>query len=158
MQSLDELEELRIRLAELAGSVSHRLDNLEADPARLDLIEERLAILERLCRKHGGDTAAVLARRAEMEAELAEHLERETEELIARGVPRAEARRQASATMGRMDAIKEECRDARGTAVWEQLRQDVSFGVRLLVKNRTFSSMALATMRSRESGAPERIR
>lgn len=67
-----ELEELRIRLAELAGSLSHRLDGLEADPARLDLIEERLAILERLCRKHGGDTAAVLARRAEMEAELAE--------------------------------------------------------------------------------------
>lgn len=67
-----ELEELRIRLAELASSLSHRLDGLEADPARLDLIEERLAILERLCRKHGGDTAAVLARRAEMEAELAE--------------------------------------------------------------------------------------
>ncbi|HEX5719498.1 MAG TPA: DNA repair protein RecN [Thermoanaerobaculia bacterium] len=67
-----ELEELRIRIAELASSVSHRLDGLEADPARLDMIEERLAILERLCRKHGGDTAAVLARRAEMEAELAE--------------------------------------------------------------------------------------
>lgn len=67
-----ELEELRIRLAELAGAVSHRLDGLEADPARLDLVEERLAVLERLCRKHGGDTAAVLARRAEMESELAE--------------------------------------------------------------------------------------
>jgi DNA repair protein RecN (Recombination protein N) len=67
-----ELEELRIRLAELAGSVSRRLDGLEADPARLDSIEERLALLERLCRKHGGDTAAVLARRAEIEAELAE--------------------------------------------------------------------------------------
>ncbi len=67
-----ELEELRIRIAELASTVSHRLDGLEADPARLDMIEERLAILERLCRKHGGDTAALLARRAEMEAELAE--------------------------------------------------------------------------------------
>ncbi len=67
-----ELEELRIRLAELAAAVGHRLDGLEADPARLDSIEERLALLERLCRKHGGDTAAVLARRAEIEAELAE--------------------------------------------------------------------------------------
>jgi DNA repair protein RecN (Recombination protein N) len=67
-----ELEELRIRLAELAGSLSRRLDGLEADPARLDLLEERLALLERLCRKHGGDTAAVLARRAEIEAELTE--------------------------------------------------------------------------------------
>ncbi len=48
--------------------------------------------------------------------------------------------------MGRLDAIKEECRDSRGTAGWEQLKQDISFGVRLLLKNRTFSSMALATM------------
>ncbi len=67
-----ELDEIRIRAAELATAVSHRLDNLEADPARLDQIEERLALVERLCRKHGGDTAAVLARRQEIEAELAE--------------------------------------------------------------------------------------
>ncbi|HEV2844877.1 MAG TPA: DNA repair protein RecN, partial [Thermoanaerobaculia bacterium] len=67
-----ELEEVRIRLSELARSVQHRLDGLEADPARLDFVEERLAVIERLCRKHGGDSAAVLARRAEIEAELAE--------------------------------------------------------------------------------------
>jgi DNA repair protein RecN (Recombination protein N) len=67
-----ELEEVRIRLAEMARAVQHRLDGLEADPARLDAIEERLALLERLLRKHGGDTPAVLARRAEIEAELAE--------------------------------------------------------------------------------------
>ena len=67
-----ELDEIRIRVAELATSLSHRLDGLEADPARLDQIEERLALLERLCRKHGGDTVAVLARRQEIEAELAE--------------------------------------------------------------------------------------
>ncbi len=67
-----ELEEARIRLSETARALQHRLDGLEADPARLDAIEERLATLERLFRKHGGDSAAVLARRAEIEAELAE--------------------------------------------------------------------------------------
>ncbi len=67
-----ELEEARIRLTETARSLQHRLDGLEADPARLDFIEERLATLERLCRKHGGSSGAVLARRAEIEAELAE--------------------------------------------------------------------------------------
>ena len=81
-----------------------------------------------------------------MEAELADHLESETEELIARGASASEARRRARETMGRVDAIKEECRDSRGTAGWEQLKQDISFGLRLLLKNRTFSSMALATM------------
>ena len=67
-----ELEEARIRLTETARSLQHRLDGLEADPARLDFVEERLAVIERLCRKHGGDSGAVLARRAEIEAELAE--------------------------------------------------------------------------------------
>lgn len=67
-----ELEEVRIRLTETARSLQHRLDGLEADPARLDFVEERLALIERLCRKHGGDSTAVLARRSEIEAELAE--------------------------------------------------------------------------------------
>src|SRR5438477_976561 len=82
----------------------------------------------------------------ELEAELADHLEREASALTALGVAGTEARRRARATMGRMDSIKEECRDSRGTAGWEQLKQDVSFGVRLLLKNRTFSCIALATM------------
>ncbi len=67
-----ELEEARIRVTDLATGLSRRLDGLDADPARLDAIEERLALLERLCRRHGGDLARVLARRAEMAAELAE--------------------------------------------------------------------------------------
>ena len=67
-----ELEEARIRVTELATSLSRRLDGLDADPARLDAIEERLALLERLSRRHGGDLAQVLARRVEMAAELAE--------------------------------------------------------------------------------------
>src|SRR5260370_6323061 len=82
----------------------------------------------------------------EMEAELAEHLECEVKELIALGVPPAKARERARATMGRLDTIKEECRDSRGTVVWEQLKQDIAFGVRLLLKNRTFSAMALVTI------------
>jgi DNA repair protein RecN (Recombination protein N) len=67
-----EIDEARIRLEETARSLRGRLDGLEADPARLDFVEERLATIERLLRKHGGDSGAVLARRAEIEAELAE--------------------------------------------------------------------------------------
>ena len=67
-----EIEEARIRLEETARSLRHRLDGLEADPPRLDFVEGRLATIDRMIRKHGGDSGAVLARRAEIEAELAE--------------------------------------------------------------------------------------
>ncbi len=92
--------------------------------------------------------AVVLRSRVEqeMEAELAAHVEAETRELRARGFDAAEARRRALATMGHVELIKEECRDSRGTALWEEFRHDVAFGVRMLLKNRTFSCMALATM------------
>ncbi len=68
------LEEARIRIADLAGELSRRLDAFEADPARLDAVERRLEAVERLCRRYGGGggTAEVLARRREIEAEVAE--------------------------------------------------------------------------------------
>jgi putative ABC transport system permease protein len=82
----------------------------------------------------------------EMETELADHLACETESLIARGVPEPEARKQAHAAMGRLAIVKEECRDSRGTAAWEQLKQDALFGARMLARNRTFSLTALITI------------
>lgn len=69
---LQELEELRIRLGELASGLRDRVDGLEADPGRLNEVEERLAVVERLIKKHGGSTHAVLVRRHEMGEELDE--------------------------------------------------------------------------------------
>jgi DNA repair protein RecN (Recombination protein N) len=68
----EELEELRIRAAELVRALQDRRDRVEADPRRLDAVEERLATLERLCRKYGATTAEVLERRQAIAAELAE--------------------------------------------------------------------------------------
>ena len=67
-----ELAEVGIRLGEVAAALARRLSRLEADPRRLDAVEERLALLERLCRRHGGDVAAVIARGHEIAAELAD--------------------------------------------------------------------------------------
>ncbi len=67
-----EIEDCRIRLADLVGAVRERLDDVEADPGRLDVVESRLATLERLLRKYGGSSADVLARRAEIGRELDE--------------------------------------------------------------------------------------
>ena len=68
---VEELEELRIRLGELEGPLRGRSDEVEADPDRLNAIEDRLAILERLFKKHGPTTHEVLARRDEMRDDLA---------------------------------------------------------------------------------------
>lgn len=83
---------------------------------------------------------------SELESELADHIASETEDLIARGVAPADAHRRALESLGRVAVLKDECRDARGTAGWEDLRQDIRFGLRLLLKHRTYSLMALATM------------
>jgi len=82
----------------------------------------------------------------ELHAELADHLESEVDQLMAQGIPPNEARRRARATMGQLSKIEEECRDARGTLAWDQFQQDLTFGVRLLARHRTFSLMALATI------------
>jgi DNA repair protein RecN (Recombination protein N) len=98
-----ELEELRIRLADLATTLGRRVDDLEADPDRLNAVEERLALLERIFRKHDVDSAAVLARRQEIEAELAE-LEGDDanrDELAAKVAAALEEYRQAAVTLSK---------------------------------------------------------
>lgn len=82
----------------------------------------------------------------EMEAEMADHLATEIEDLTRRGNSAGQAEKRARETMGRLDILKEECRDARGVTWWDHFRQDAVFASRLLAKNRTFSVMALATM------------
>ncbi len=63
---------LRTASAELedaASSLRTYLGRLQADPQRLLEVEDRLDALRRLCRKHGGDLAGVLARAEALRAE-----------------------------------------------------------------------------------------
>ena len=69
---LAELAEAGIRIAEVARALRERVDRIEADPTTLDRVEERLARLERLCRKYGSDSRAVLAARRRIQGELDE--------------------------------------------------------------------------------------
>jgi DNA repair protein RecN (Recombination protein N) len=98
--ALDELAgrlaALRIEAEDLGGELRRYADSLEAEPGRLQEVEERLEAYERLERKHGGSVAAVIAhaercraQREELEqaevaveraeAELAEAVERRDE-------------------------------------------------------------------------------
>lgn len=53
-ESLPALEESVIRLQDVAGDLTRYLDKLEADPSRQELVEQRLATIESLARKHRG--------------------------------------------------------------------------------------------------------
>jgi DNA repair protein RecN (Recombination protein N) len=63
--ALDALAErwrgVALEAAELARDLRDYAEALEAEPGRLDAVEERLAVLDRLRRKHGGSIGAVLA-------------------------------------------------------------------------------------------------
>jgi DNA repair protein RecN (Recombination protein N) len=79
------LASLRLEAEDLGAELRRYADSLEAEPGRLDVVEERLDLYDRLERKHGGSVAAVLAhaeRCREEHARLA-HAEIETERMEA---------------------------------------------------------------------------
>jgi DNA repair protein RecN (Recombination protein N) len=55
------LSAARVALDDLARALGDYLGRLEADPARLDEVEDRLALLDRLKRKYGGSVEEMLA-------------------------------------------------------------------------------------------------
>ena len=67
-----ELEEIHVRLGDLESTLGRRREEVEADPRRLNAIEDRLALLERLLRKYGDDSAQVLAHRERLAGQLEE--------------------------------------------------------------------------------------
>lgn len=66
------LEELSESVREISRELDAIASAAEADPARLDAIEERLYAIEKLKKKYGGDLPSVLASLAGAERELAE--------------------------------------------------------------------------------------
>ena len=60
-EMLAQIQPATIALQETAYALSHYLGKLEADPARLDQVEDRLAALEKLKRKYGPAVENVLA-------------------------------------------------------------------------------------------------
>jgi hypothetical protein len=73
-------------------------------------------------------------------------LNQEIEEGLALGLSPEEARRAALKKMGGIAQIQEECRDMRGTNFLENLKQDLGYGVRTLVKNPGFTAVMLLTL------------
>src|SRR5215510_13511459 len=75
----------------------------------------------------------------QLDDELRYHLEREIEQNLKNGMGEEEARYAAMRAFGNVGLSKEECRDARGVKFLEDLRRDIRYSLRLLIKSPAFT-------------------
>ncbi|MCB0827804.1 MAG: DNA repair protein RecN [Solirubrobacterales bacterium] len=115
---IDRVESLSLELEDAGVDLARYRDGIEADPDRLAEVEQRLELIDRLQRKHGGTFEAVMAHadrcRSEIESlEHSEDRERELREAVERlGTERAEAAAELSA--GRREAAQGLASDVTG--------------------------------------------
>jgi predicted permease len=82
----------------------------------------------------------------ELQDELHFHLEREAQKYRDAGTPEGEAHRRARIAIGGVEQARQQCREARGTRLVEDLWQDLCYGARSLWKSRTFTVITVLTL------------
>jgi putative ABC transport system permease protein len=107
--------------------------NHESEEAMLASIRAFLWRLLHLTRRSNSE--------ASLDRELEFHLQMEIEENLRQGISHNEARRRALVALGGLAQTKEDYRQACGIRWLGEFRQDLSFGIRILKKNRGFAAM-----------------
>jgi predicted permease len=85
-------------------------------------------------------------RERELDEELQFHLEEEREEQRASGLPASQAASAARRDLGNLTLLREDTRELWSWTPLEQLAQDFRYGVRTMLRNRTFTALAALSL------------
>ncbi len=82
----------------------------------------------------------------ELDEELRFHFDHQVEKYMRSGMTEEEAKRRTRIAFGGHEQVKEDCREARGTAFIELTLQDIKYAIRQLLANPTFSMVMILTL------------
>ncbi len=82
----------------------------------------------------------------DVDAELAFHIDMETDRLVAAGVDRAAARERARRAFGDASRVREECIDERGVRPLDDFAHDVRIGARMLRRSPGLTAVSVITL------------
>jgi putative ABC transport system permease protein len=82
----------------------------------------------------------------DIDREMRLHVDLQTDANIAAGMSPDEARQEALRTFGNVNKIRDTAYDVRGGGLLETLSQDIRYGARVLIKHRTFTTIAVLTL------------
>jgi putative ABC transport system permease protein len=82
----------------------------------------------------------------DLQDELQLHVELQVQELVRRGIPHEQARKEALAMFGGVAQVREDCRQVRGIAWLESVCRDLSYAVRSLSGSPVFTIAVVLTL------------